>query len=105
MWQAPSKTISCMHAVKQARRTCQLSPVNESLSECTFVLNDRPVKKLSQKFNLQQDFITATISNGKDRWAEEFRRVLELSDVRFTIENIRRPKGCKLSMIEVSWNG
>jgi ubiquinone/menaquinone biosynthesis C-methylase UbiE len=69
------------------------------------VLDDSPVKKLSERFNLQQDFIMATISNGKDRSAEEFRRVLELSDVRFTIEGIQRPEGCKLSMIEVSWNG
>jgi len=68
------------------------------------VLDDRPVKKLSERFNLQQDFIMATISNGKDRTAEEFRRVLELSDVRFVIERIQKPKGCKLSMIEVSWN-
>jgi ubiquinone/menaquinone biosynthesis C-methylase UbiE len=69
------------------------------------VLDDSPVKKLSEKFNLQQDFIMATISNGKDRSAEEFRQVLELSDVRFTIQNIQKPKGSKLSMIEVSWNG
>ena len=69
------------------------------------VLDDSPVKKLSEKFNLQQDFIMATISNGKDRSVEEFRRVLELSDTRFTIESIQKPKGCKLSMITVSWNG
>jgi ubiquinone/menaquinone biosynthesis C-methylase UbiE len=69
------------------------------------VLDDRPAKKLSERFNLQQDFIMATISNGKDRSAEEFGQVLELSDERFKIEGIRRPKGCKLSMIEVSWNG
>ena len=69
------------------------------------VLDDIPVKKLSDKFNLQQDFIMATISNGKDRSAEEFRQVLELSDTRFKIKSIQKPKGCKLSMIEVSWNG
>ena len=68
------------------------------------VLDDNPVKKLSEKFNLQQDFIMATISNGKDRSVEEFRRVLELSDPRFKIDRIVKPKGCKLSMIEISWN-
>ncbi|KAH0524391.1 hypothetical protein TsFJ059_006914 [Trichoderma semiorbis] len=68
------------------------------------VLEDRPVKKLSGKFNFQQDFIMATISNGKDRSAEEFRRVLELSDPRFTMEGVRRPEGCKLAMVEVTWN-
>lgn len=69
------------------------------------VLDDKPIKKLSEKFNLQQDFIMATISNGKDRSREEFRQLLELSDKHFKIENVRRPEGCKLSMIEVSWNG
>ena len=69
------------------------------------VLDDSPVKKLSEKFNLQQDFIMATISNGKDRSAKDFRRVIELSDVHFKVESIQRPKGCKLSMVEVSWNG
>lgn len=69
------------------------------------LLEDTPVKKLSERFNLQQDFIMATISNGKDRSAEEFRQVLELSDERFKIENIQRPEGCKLSMIEISWDG
>jgi hypothetical protein len=68
------------------------------------VLDDRPVKKLSEKFNLQQDFIMATISNGKDRTVREFQQVLELSDERFRIERVQRPEGCKLSMIEVSWN-
>ncbi|CRG88299.1 Sterigmatocystin 8-O-methyltransferase [Talaromyces islandicus] len=68
------------------------------------VLDRRPVKKLSEKFNLQQDFIMATISNGKDRSVEEFSHVLELSDGRFKVESVQRPEGCKLSMIEVSWN-
>ncbi|KAH8696561.1 hypothetical protein BGW36DRAFT_398082 [Talaromyces proteolyticus] len=68
------------------------------------VLGDSPVKKLSGKFNLRQDFIMATISNGKDRSVEQFRRVLELSDERFVTESIQRPEGCKLSMIEISWN-
>ena len=68
------------------------------------VLEAAPVKKFSEGFNLQQDFIMATLSNGSDRSAEQFRRVLELSDVRFKIERIRKPEGCKLSMIEVSWN-
>lgn len=69
------------------------------------VLEDKPVKKLSEKFNLQQDFIMATVSNGKDRSVEDFRQLLELSDNRFKIENVRKPEGCKLSMLEVSWNG
>lgn len=68
------------------------------------VLDDKPAKKLSEKFNLQQDFIMATISNGKDRSAGQFRHVLELSDARFTMANIIRPEGCKLSMIEVLWD-
>lgn len=46
----------------------------------------------------------ATISNEKDRSAEEFRQVLKLSDIRFTIDAIQKPKGCKFSMTEVSWN-
>lgn len=69
------------------------------------VLDDQPVKKWSQRLNLQQDLVMATISSGKDRTAEEFRHVLELSDARFKIESIYRPEGSKLSMIEASWNG
>ena len=68
------------------------------------VLEDSSVRKLSEKFNLQQDFIMATISNGSDRSVEQFRRVLELSDERFRIEGVRKPEGCKLSMVEVSLN-
>jgi ubiquinone/menaquinone biosynthesis C-methylase UbiE len=69
------------------------------------VLDDRPVKKLSERFNLQQDFIMATISNGKDRTVEEFVRVLALSDDRFKILSVKNPEGCMLSMIEVVWQG
>jgi ubiquinone/menaquinone biosynthesis C-methylase UbiE len=69
------------------------------------VLDDAPVKKLTERFNLQQDFIMATIFSGKDRSAEEFRQVLQLSDERFKFESVKRPEGCKLSMVEVSWSG
>lgn len=69
------------------------------------VLNDEPVRKISNKFNLQQDFIMATISNGKDRTAEEFRQILELSDPRFIVEAVNRPEGSKLAMVVVSWDG
>ena len=67
------------------------------------VLIDEPVKRLSEKFNLQQDFIMATVSNGKDRSAAEFRQVLELSDPHFKVASIKSPEGCNLSMIEVLW--
>ena len=60
--------------------------------------------KLSEQFNTQQGLIIATISNRKDRSAEGLGQVLELSDKRFKIEGIRKPKRCKLSMIKVSWN-
>jgi hypothetical protein len=69
------------------------------------VLEDRPVRKFSERLNLQQDFIMATISNGKDRTAKEFQQLLTSSDERFRIENIRKPEGSKLSMIEVMWEG
>ena len=68
------------------------------------VLEDRPVKKLSERFNLQQDFIMAAISNGRDRSLADFRQVLKLSDERFKVDGIRQPDGCKLSMIEVTWD-
>lgn len=68
------------------------------------VLSDRPVKKLSERFNLQQSFIMATISNGKNRSVDEFRRVLEMSDERFKIKNIVRPKRCQLTTIAVWWD-
>ncbi|KAK2760703.1 hypothetical protein FQN54_001938 [Arachnomyces sp. PD_36] len=68
------------------------------------VLDDEPVRKISNKFNLQQDFIMATISNGKDRTAEEFRQIFELSDPRFIVEAVNRPEGSKLAMVVVSWD-
>lgn len=69
------------------------------------VLDDEPVRKISNKFNLQQDFIMATISNGKDRTAGEFRQILELSDPRFIVEAVNRPQGSMLAMVVVSWDG
>ena len=69
------------------------------------VLEDGPVKKFSERFNLQQDLIMAAISNGRDRSLADFRQVFRSSDERFTINGVRRPDGCKLSLIEVTWDG
>ena len=69
------------------------------------VLEDRPVKKLSERFNRQQDFIMAAVSNGRDRSLAEFRQVLKSSDERFKVDGIRQPDGCKLSAIELTWDG
>lgn len=68
------------------------------------VLEDSPVKKMSERFNLQQDFIMATISNGKDRSLAEFEQVLKLSDESFRMAGVRQLDGCKLSMIEVTYS-
>ncbi|KAL9051499.1 MAG: hypothetical protein Q9162_005972 [Coniocarpon cinnabarinum] len=69
------------------------------------LLEASPVKKLSVRFNLQQDFIMAAISNGKDRTLAEFEELLRMSDPRFRVDGIRQPMGCKLSMIEITWAG
>lgn len=69
------------------------------------VLDERPPKMLSDRWNVQQDFIMATNSNGRDRTLEEFRRVLELSDARFEIKGLYKPAGSQLGLIELSWSG
>ena len=67
------------------------------------VLRDEPVKKLSEKFSFQQDFIMATVANGKDRSRGEFEHVLGMSDERFVFEKVTTPKGSDLGMVEVTW--
>lgn len=69
------------------------------------VIEESPIKKLSERWNLQQDIIMATIFSGKDRTAAEFKRLFEVSDERFAIEAIRKPEGSDTSLIQVSWNG
>lgn len=67
------------------------------------VLEDSPDKRLSQKFDFQQDLIMATLFNGKDRTMEGFKRVINSADERFRIEGMRRPSGSKLALIEITW--
>lgn len=69
------------------------------------VLDDAPGRAMSDRFGFQQDFIMATISNGKDRTAGEFRQLLTLADPRFVVEAVNKPEGSKLAMVVVSWAG
>lgn len=68
------------------------------------IVDSDPIKNLSEKFNLQQDFIMATVFNGKDRTAEEFRQLLDLADPRFKVNKIYKSKNCNLGMIEVGFD-
>lgn len=67
------------------------------------VLDDEPVRNMSDRFNLQQDFIMATISNGKDRSLGQFKQLLIDSDDRFRLDGVRRVEGCMQSMVVVTW--
>ncbi|KAJ6784555.1 hypothetical protein PWT90_10066 [Aphanocladium album] len=69
------------------------------------VLDDAPGSNMSDRFGFQQDFIMATISNGKDRTAGEFRQLLAQSDPRFVVESVNKPVGSRLAMVVVSWAG
>ncbi|ERF77162.1 hypothetical protein EPUS_08466 [Endocarpon pusillum Z07020] len=70
-----------------------------------YVLDDKPVKSLGDKLGLQTDLVMATILNAQERYAWDFKRLLELSDERYVLEGIRKPEGSKLSLVEVSWKG
>lgn len=68
------------------------------------VLDSEPVKNLTEKFNLQQDFLMATIFNGKDRSAEEFEQLLKLADPRYKMISVHKSKKCNLGMVEVRFD-
>ncbi|CAI6335375.1 unnamed protein product [Periconia digitata] len=64
------------------------------------IIDSEPVKNLSEKFNLQQDFLMATVFNGKDRTAEETEQLLKSADPRFKMVKVHKSKKCNLGMID-----
>jgi hypothetical protein len=97
----------CLHNWSDHHATSILRTLVPGLKVGSYVLiwdaliDSEPVKNLSEKFNLQQDFIMATVFNGKDRTAEEFEQLLKLADARFKVINVYKSKKCNLGMMEV----
>ena len=70
-----------------------------------YVLGDKPVKNMTDRFGLQMDLIVATLFNGQERYRWQYEKLLRASDERFVLERIVKPGGSTMSLVEVSWSG
>lgn len=101
----------CLHNWSDLHSAAILQALKPALRKGTkiliwdVVLPDEPVKSFSDRFNLQQDFIMATIANGKDRSLSDFAEVLTMSDESFRLDRLKRLDSSKQSMIEITWVG
>ncbi|KAK2593655.1 hypothetical protein QQS21_008659 [Conoideocrella luteorostrata] len=69
------------------------------------VLEDLPVTDLTGRVGFQGDAIMATVFNGKERTAAEFKHLFKQADSRYVVDAVRCPQGSAMSMVEVGWTG
>lgn len=65
-----------------------------------FVVEDGPVKSVSERFAFQADIIMATLFNALERRLADFEKVIKEADERFEIKKVQAS-----SLLEIVWNG
>lgn len=68
-----------------------------------YVLDKKPVKKLTDRSGMQLDLTMATIFKSQERYAQDFERLLANADPRFLLKKFGKPKGSAMSLMEVEW--
>ena len=58
-----------------------------------------------EKIIRTMDLVMLTLLNARERTAGDFKELFEEADPRFKFLGVKRPKNCRMSIIEAVWEG